>query len=198
MTEKDENGNNISYLSCYEACPLHAPNLKEEEHNEIKRNDDNFLSVLELMSYTKYINGYHKLNSELKKELEDFSKKSLEKILYKYIKNMSNYGFNFNEMKILTLNFSAQFGFNNDLKENFINLIDCYKYKNYNQNRINLHLINEKNIINDDSLIRILSNIFIFVPIKERIQLAVISSETNNLGELNILFGSPKHGIYFT
>ena len=34
MTEKDENGNNISYLSCYEACPLHAPNLKEEDNKE--------------------------------------------------------------------------------------------------------------------------------------------------------------------
>ena len=155
-------------------------NLKEEEHNEIKRNDDNFLSVLELMSYTKYIKGYHKLNSELKKELEDFSKKSLEKILYKYIKNMSNYGFNFNEMKILTLNFSAQFGFNNDLKENFINLIDCYKYKNYNQNRVNLHLINEKNIINDDSLICIISNIFIYLPTKERIKLFILNKKLNS------------------
>ena len=87
-------------------------------------------------------------------------------ILYNYIKNMSNFGFNSKEMKVLTLNFSAQFRFDNELKENFIDLIDFFKSKNYNQNRMNLNLKNKTNIINDDSLICLLSNIFIFLFIK--------------------------------
>ena len=156
-------------------------NSKEEEDTiPLKKSENNFLSILELMSYTKYIKNYRKLNNELKKELDDFSKKTLEKILYKYIKNMSYFGFNFDEMKILTLNFSAQFRFDNELKENFINLIDCYKYKNYNQNRINLNLKNKDNIINDDSLICLLSNIFIFLPINDRIKLFILNKKLNS------------------
>ena len=152
---------------------------EEENHIQLKKSDNDILLILELMSYTKYIKGYHQLNNELKKELDDFGKKSLEKILYKYIKTMSIFGFNFNEMKILTLNFSAQFGFNNELKENFINLIDCYKYKNYNQIKINLYLKNNNNIINEDSLICLLSNIFIFLPIKDRIKLFILNKKLN-------------------
>ena len=52
------------------------------------------------MGYSKNLSGYNKLNNELKKELDEYSKKCLEKILYKSIRNMSNFGFNIDNMKI--------------------------------------------------------------------------------------------------
>ena len=49
-------------------------NLKEEEaHIQTKDIYNNFLSILELIAYTKYIKNYHKLNNEFKKEPDDFS-----------------------------------------------------------------------------------------------------------------------------
>ena len=147
---------------------------KDEESikkSKVKENENNSSLIIEIMGFSKSISNYNKLNYELKKELDDYTKKSLENILYKCIKYMSNLGFNKDSIKIIILNYCARCCFSNEIKEYFINLIDCYQYKNYILSKQNISLKNNKNIINDKSWICIISNIFIFLPIKERINL---------------------------
>ena len=93
--------------------------------------DKNSVYLLEFTGFSKYISDYKKLNSELKKEIEIFSKKSLDNILYKIISYMSNFNVNKDIMKILIIDYCAQFGFNNESKQYYINLIDAYHSKNY-------------------------------------------------------------------
>ena len=159
------------------------PIVQDEEENiylKDNENEKNSLFILELMGYTRHIKDYYKLNNTLKNELDLFSQKSLENIIYRYIKNMSYYGFNFDEMKILVIDFSAQFNFSNELKEYFINIIDCYQYKNNNILKLNLSLKIQKNKMDDNSLICVLSNIFIFLPVKERIKLLILNKKINS------------------
>ena len=159
------------------------PIVQDEEENiylKDNENEKNSLFILELMGYTRHIKDYYKLNNTLKNELDLFSQKSLENIIYRYIKNMSYYGFNFDEMKILVIDFSAQFNFSNELKEYFINIIDCYQYKNNNILKLNLSLKIQRNKIDDNSLICVLSNIFIFLPVKERNKLLILNKKINS------------------
>ena len=151
----------------------------EEENITIKDSENNSTFIIDIMGYPKNMPDYNKLNIELKKELNEYSKKCLENILCKSIRNMSNYGFNADIMKILIINFCAQFSFQNELKEYFINLIEIYQYKNHKYLKQNLILKNKNNLINDKSIVCIISNIFIFLPIKERIKLFLLSKKLN-------------------
>ena len=156
----------------------------EEENITIKDNEKNSTFIIDIMGYSKNLSGYNKLNNELKKELDEYSKKCLEKILYKSIRNMSNFGFNIDNMKILLINFCAQFSFSNELKEYFINLIDIYQFKNHKYLKQNLFLKNKSNQFNDKSIICIISNTFIFLPVKERIKLFILNKKLNANNEL--------------
>ena len=151
----------------------------EEENITIKDSENNSTFIIDIMGYPKNMPDYNKLNIELKKELNEYSKKCLENILCKSIRNMSNYGFNADIMKILIINFCAQFSFQNELKEYFINLIEIYQYKNHKYLKQNLILKNKNNLINDKSIVCIISNIFIFLPIKERIKLFLLNKKLN-------------------
>ena len=151
----------------------------EEEFINQKEYESSSDFILYSLNYSKNINDYQKLNNELKKELDIYCKKSLEKILYKTIKNMSYFGFNNNNIKIVILDFCARFEFSNETKEYFINLIDCYELHNYKILKRNLSLNDKYNKINDKSYICIISNIFIFLPIKERIKLFLLNKQFN-------------------
>ena len=168
-----------SFWKTFFTNPFQDYYSQEEENMQINDNDINNIHIIEIMGYNKYLKNYQKLNNDLKKELDNYGQKSLEKILFRYIKHMSNYGFDHNLIKILIMNFCAQFSFNNEFKEYYINLIDCYNYKDYNHSRQNLSLKNGNNIINNNSLICILSNIFIFLPEKERIKLLILNKKSN-------------------
>ena len=156
----------------------------EEEDITIKDQETNSTFIIDIMGYSKNMPDYQKLNNVLKKELDDYSKKCLEDILYKSIRNMSSFGFSVVDMKILIINFCAQFNFSNDLKEYFINLIDVYQYKNYKYTKKNLLLKTGNNHFNADSLICIISNIFTFLPIKDRIKLFLLNKKLNNKNNL--------------
>ena len=153
---------------------------KEEMYQKEKdmEQDKHAIYLLEMMGYSKYIMNYNYLSPQIKKDLEIFGKKNLDKILCKYIVHMSNYSVNSDFMKILIIDFCAQFGFNNELKEYYINLIDTYNYKNY--------LFQKKKIsINDKTnqgLIIILSNVFIFLPVNERIKVLQLQKKLNLQG----------------
>ena len=97
---------------------------------------------------------------------------------------MSNFGFNIDNMKILLINFCAQFSFSNELKEYFIILIDIYQFKNHKYLKQNLFLKNKSNQFNDKSIICIISNTFIFLPVKERIKLFILNKKLNANNEL--------------
>ena len=106
-------------------------------------------------------------------------------------------------MKILLINFCAQFSFSNELKEYFINLIDIYQYKNHNYLKQNLFLKNKSNKFNDKSIICIISNTFIFLPVKERIKLFILNKKLNANNELKkqiftkILLSKNYHQVKF-
>ena len=155
-------------------------NSKDDEEfinqNEYEKNSD---FIIYSLNYSKNINNYQKLNYELKKELDTYCKKSLEKILFKTIKNMSYFGFNNNDIKIVILDFCARFEFSNESKEYFINLIDCYELHNYKILKKNFSLKEKNSEINDKSYIIILSNIFIFLTIKEGIKLFLLNKQFN-------------------
>ena len=110
------------------------------------------------------------LTTEIKKQLEKIGKNNLDKVLYKHIIKISNYNVDSNAMLLVIIDFCAQFGFNNDLKEYFINLIDSSQYKNYLYKKEKKSL-KDNNKYNNETLICILSNVFIFLPIKERIKI---------------------------
>ena len=183
-TKSEQDQKKTSFWKDFFSSTFKDDSIQEDEEENInikdEENEKNSLFILELMGYTKHIKDYYKLNNKLKNELDVFSQKSLENIISRYIKNMSYYGFNFDEMKILTINFSAQFHFSNELKEYFINLIDCYQYKNNNILKINLSVKIQKNKIEDNSLICLLSNIFVFLPVKERIKLLLLNKNLNS------------------
>ena len=151
----------------------------EEEFINQKEYENSSDFMIVSLNYSKNINDYQKLNNELKKELDIYCKKCLEKILYKTIKNMSYFGFNNNNIKIIILDFCARFEFSNESKEYFINLIDCYELHNYKLLKRNISLREKNNKINIKSYIILLSNIFIFLPIKERIKLFLLNKQFN-------------------
>ena len=158
----------------------------EDEEIKLKKEEKNEANIIEIMGYSKYIIDFKKLNNKLKKELDVYANKTLEEILSKNIVNMSKLGFNFDNMKILILNFCAQFGFSNELKEYYINLIDCYQYKNHIHIKQNLILKNNNNnfSFNDSALACIISNAFLFMPIKERYKLIKLNKKiyiSNNI-----------------
>jgi hypothetical protein len=97
---------------------------------------------------------------------------------------MSNFNVNSDIMKILIIDFCAQFGFNNEMKEYYINLIECYSSKNYLYTKQKISFKDK----NNKSLICILSNVFLFLPVKERIKLLILQKKINNQGLKNNIF----------
>ena len=158
--------------------------IKDENTSLHNDKDKNTLYLLEFTGFSRYIIDYKKLEPELKKELEDFGKKSLYKILCKNIERMSNFNVDNEIMIILIINFCAQFGFNNELKEYYINLIESYPFKNHLLKKKNLSLKDKDN----KSLICILSNVFIFLPINDRIKIIMLSKKLYSNGLKNSIF----------
>ena len=155
----------------------------KDEVREMER-EKGYIYLLEMNGFSRYINDYKRLSHQIKNDLEIFGKKSLDKILCKNIVHMSNFNVNPDSTKVLILNFCAQFGFGNELKEYYINLIDSYDSKNYllKKKKISLKDKNKKD------LIVILSNCFIFLPVKERIKILLMQKKLNSQGLKAIIF----------
>ncbi len=158
-------------------------NLIIKEEYTQKDNDKNETNLLVLQGYSKYINNYGQLSKEIKEELEKIGKKELEKILYNNIIRMSNYNVDSQTILVLILKFCAEFSFNNETKEYYCNLIDIVKHKNYlnKKGKISLNVNNKINYDNE-ALICILSNTFLFLPINERIKIFMLRKELNSSG----------------
>ena len=153
-------------------------NLSIKDENIEKKEEDNYIYILEMTGFYKYINDYKLLSHQIKKDLEVFAKKSLDKILCKYIVHMSNYNVTSDFITILIIDFCAQFGFKNELKEYYINLIDSYNDKKYLLKKKKISLKDK----NNKDLIVILSNCFIFLSVKDRIKLLLINKKLNSQG----------------
>ena len=158
--------------------------IKEEYNDLMKEKNKNSIYLLELTGYSRYITQYKNLSHQLKKELDDFSKKKLDSIIYNNITHMSNYKVDPNMIKILILDFCAQFGFSNELKEYYINFIDSYNLKNHIYIRQKLDLNDRNNI----ALICILSNMFLFLPVNDRIKIISLNKKLDTQGLKKSIF----------
>ena len=152
-------------------------NIMEKDEEENITPGEDIYYLLEFTGYSRYITDYKKLNSKLKKDLEEFGKKNLDIILCKNIITMSKFNVGKDMMIVLIFDFCAQFSFENDLKEYYINLIESYHSINNIYSKQKLSLPTGKNDIN--SFICILSNVFIFLPPNQRIQLFLLNKKLN-------------------
>ena len=191
MNNSTKKENKTSFWSIFTSEPFintindFANNIiKDEENNLVKEKNEKSIYLLEFTGYSRYIIDYKKLSHQLKDELEMFCKKKLDNIINNYIIHMSNFRFDSDMMKILVLDFCAQFGFSNELKEYYINLIDSYNFKNHIHIRKKLNLKDK----NNNALICILSNVFIFLPINERIKIISLQKKLITQGLKNKIF----------
>ena len=179
----------ITSLNEFTSKILKNKQCEDSNYEEIRRKiklekeqDKNKLYLLEFTGYSKSINNYKNLNIQQKKVLEYYFKAVFDNIITQNIIYMTNFNFDIGIITFIVVEFCKMFGVNSETKENYIYLISCYNARNnfYNQKNFNIKETKAKIII--------LSNVSLFIPKNEIINILKLNKKLNSEGLKSDIF----------